>query len=34
MYSHGSEKILEALTEKKNGEIMDGSGPDINFICA
>ena len=32
MYSHGSETILEALTELKNAEIMDDSGPDINFI--
>jgi hypothetical protein len=33
MYSHDSEKILEALTEQKNAESMDDSGPDINFIC-
>jgi hypothetical protein len=33
MYSHGSEKILEALTELKNAEIMDDGGPDIKFIC-
>jgi hypothetical protein len=33
MSSHGSKKILEALTELKNAEIMDDSGPDINFTC-
>jgi len=28
MYSHGSEKILEAFYRTKNAKIMDDSGPD------
>jgi hypothetical protein len=32
MYSHGSEKILEALTEQKKAKIMDDSGPDKFYM--